>query len=216
MPDTEYANGFMNRFLVVAIRRARIMPRPPAIPSTFDRDWSDSFREALAFTRRDGAGRMTRADEANELWDSAYVDELSVDRPGLAGAVCARAEAHTLRLSMLYALLDCSSVIRSEHVAAALALWRYCERSAFLIFGDRLGDPIADAIREEVRARGEVSRWDISNLFGRHRSAGELDRALLELVRLGLVREEQRATRGRPTTLYFPCEVSEESEESQP
>jgi hypothetical protein len=203
----------MNRFLVVAVRRARVLPRPPAIPSTFDRDWADAFRGALTFARKEGAGRMKRAAAANQLWDGAYVEELSVDRPGLAGAVCARAEAHALRLSMLYALLDCSREIRTEHVAAALAFWRDCERSAYLIFGDRLGDPVADAIREEVRARGELTRWEINNLFGGHRRAGELDRALLELVRLGLVREEQRATGGRPSTVYLPCGESEESGE---
>jgi Protein of unknown function (DUF3987) len=213
MPDTEYANGFMNRFLVVAVRRVRSLSRPPAIPATFDRDWSEAFREALAFTRKRGAGAMTRADDGNELWDRAYVEELSVERPGLAGAVCARAEAHALRLSMIYALLDCSREIRRVHVEAALAFWRYCEQSAFMIFGDRLGDPAADTIREELRVSGELSRWEISNLFGRHRSAAALDRALLELVRLGLVREEQRATEGRPVTVYFPREESEVSEE---
>jgi hypothetical protein len=212
MPDTEYANGFMNRFLVVSVARARTLSRPPKIPATFDRDWGEAFREALQFAHAQ-PGEMIRADDGNDLWDRAYVDELSVDRPGLAGAVCARAEAHALRLSMIYALLDCSREICEEHVAAALAFWRYCEQSAFLIFGDRLGDPVADTIRHEVRVRGELTRWEANNLFGRHRSAAELDRALLELIRLGLIREEQRATEGRPVTVYLPCEESEESEE---
>ena len=47
---------------------------------------------------------------------------------------------------MLYALLDGSAVIRLEHLQAALAIWRYCEESARLIFGDKLGDPDADVI----------------------------------------------------------------------
>jgi len=213
MPDTEYANGFMNRFLIVAVARARTLSRPPTIAASFDRDWSDAFREAIAFTHGPGAGVMTRSEGGNELWDRAYVEQLSVERPGLAGAICARAEAHALGLSMIYALLDCSRVIRLEHIEAALAFWRYCEQSAFLIFGSRLGDPVADTILTELKARGELSRWEISNLFGRHRSAAELDRALQELLRLDLIREERRATEGRPMTVYFPCEESEVSEE---
>jgi hypothetical protein len=213
MPDTEYANGFMNRFLVLAVRRARVMPNPPAIPPTFDADWGDNFRVALEFTRKQGAGQMTRDAAAEELWDDAYRTELSIERPGLAGAVCARAEAHALRLSMLYALLNCSQTIKAEHVQAALAFWRYCERSAKLIFGDRLGDPIADAIHEEARLRGELTRTEIRDLFRRHRSSAEIDRALDDLVRLGLLRMETRPTEGRPTTIYFPCDKSDLSDQ---
>jgi hypothetical protein len=212
MPDTELANGFMNRFLIVAVTRARTRSRPTPIPATFDRDWGDAFREALAFTRKH-PGPLAWGEAAGKLWDHAYVEQLSVERAGLAGAACARAEAHALRLSMVYALLDCSKTINSEHVEAALALWRYCEQSARLIFGDRLGDPVADTIRHELRARGELSRWEINNLFGRNRSAAELDRALLELARLGLIREEQRASGGRPTTVYLPYEENEVNEE---
>jgi hypothetical protein len=37
-----------------------------------------------------------------------------------------RAEAHVLRVAILYALLDRSNVIEAAHVKASLALWRYC------------------------------------------------------------------------------------------
>jgi Protein of unknown function (DUF3987) len=212
MPDTDLANGFMNRFLIVAVMRARSRPRPRAIPATFDRDWGDTFREALAFTRKH-PGPLAWGKAAGKLWDHAYVEQLSVERAGLAGAACARAEAHALRLSMVYALLDCSKTIESEHVEAALALWRYCEQSARLIFGDRLGDPVADAILRELRVRGEMTRWDVNNFFGRNRSADQLDQALERLLELKLIREEQRATEGRPATVYFPYEVNEGNEE---
>jgi Protein of unknown function (DUF3987) len=216
MPDTEYANGFMNRFLVVAVRRSRVMPNPPAIPQTFDVAWGDSFRTALEFTRKQGAGVMERDADAAELWDAAYRSELSIERPGLAGAVCARAEAHTLRLSMLYALLDCSQTIKAEHIQAALAFWRYCGQSAKLIFGDRIGDPIADTIHEEARLRGELTRTEIRDLFSRHRSGAEIDRALDDLVRLGRLRVETRPTEGRSITVYSPCDKSDQSDKRGP
>ncbi len=40
-----------------------------------------------------------------------------------------------IRLALLYALLDSSDNIRSEHLKAAVAFWKYAEDSARLIFG---------------------------------------------------------------------------------
>ena len=50
---------------------------------------------------------------------------------GLAGAVTARPEAQALRLSVVYAALDGSSTIKVPHLEAALAVWNYCEASAY-------------------------------------------------------------------------------------
>jgi hypothetical protein len=123
------------------------------IPLEFDAKWKDVFGAALRFVREqaDVLPTLVREPAAQTLWESAYTEELSVERFGLAGAVCARAEAHALRLSMLYALLDHSTVIHLEHLEAALALWRYCEASARLVFGDRLGDRVADTIVDALR-----------------------------------------------------------------
>ena len=52
-----------------------------------------------------------------------------------------RAEAHVVRLSLLYALLDCSEQVELVHLQAALELWGYADRSAHHIFGDSLGNP---------------------------------------------------------------------------
>ncbi len=97
---------------------------------------------------------------------------LETGRTGLLGKVTQRASPYVLRLSCLYALLDCSKTVRREHLAAALALWKYAEDSARYIFGERTGDRLADdsltALREA--AGGGLTRTDISNLFGRNMS----------------------------------------------
>ena len=54
------------------------------------------------------------------LWESEY-GRLTEDRPGLWGAITSRAEAHVLRLAMIFALLDKSEEIADTHVLAALA-----------------------------------------------------------------------------------------------
>jgi hypothetical protein len=105
-----------------------------------------------------------------------------------------------LRLSMLYALLDCSRAVRLEHLRAALALWRYCEESALLVFGERLGDPTADAIVDALQHDGPLTRDEIVRLFSGHRRKPEIDVALALLVEAGLVVIETEETGGRPAT----------------
>ena len=49
---------------------------------------------------------------------------------------------------MIYALLsgDGLDFIRPEHLTAALEIVRFSDHSVRFIFGDRIGDPIADKI----------------------------------------------------------------------
>jgi DNA replicative helicase MCM subunit Mcm2 (Cdc46/Mcm family) len=158
---------------------------------------------ALEYGRRDF--RMSWADDATDLWVDAY-EALIEDRGGMFGAVTARAEAQTLRLSMIYALADLSPEIRHEHVESALAVWQYAEESARYIFGDATGDPVADQILEALRAAGPagMSRTDISHLFKRHRSAERIGQALSLLLKSGRAhRKQDNDTGGRPSERWF-------------
>jgi hypothetical protein len=133
---------------------------------------------------------------ARERWIAAY-NELSRGEAGLAGAATARAEAHTVRLALLYALLDCSDMIRLEHLEAALALWNYSAASARWVFGDSIGDPTADEIWSLARERHDgITRTEVSNLFSRNKKAREIDRALQAPIDAGRL---ERATMGGAT-----------------
>jgi hypothetical protein len=207
VPETEIANGLVNRFLIVGVRRQQLLPSGPPIPGDIEAEYAEAFSLALLPART--VGQMRRDPEAAELWEHAYEHELSIERFGLAGAACSRAEAHALRVSIIYALLDAAtsadrSVIRRVHVEAALALWRHCEQSAQLVFGERLGDRDADLILDELaRAAGQwVTRTQLRDLFSRHRSAAELDGALAALERTGLIESERQSTGGRPALRY--------------
>jgi hypothetical protein len=128
---------------------------------------------------------------------------LSQARPGLYGAATSRAEAQVLRLSAIYAALDCSSVIEPPHLHAALAVWEYCSASASLLFGTCTGDPTADRIREALNASPDgLSRKQISALFHGHLSSDRIDAALEHLMSLGAVNQCIEPGRGRPTTLW--------------
>ena len=139
---------------------------------------------------------------ANEMWETIY-HPLSEGRPGLAGGLLNRAEAQVLRLSLVYALMDCSDVIRIEHLQAATAVWDYCEGSVQYIFGTKTGDQYADRITDALRESGSgfLTDDDIGRLFGGHRTR-EKDLALDLLLRLGKVIKENKQTKGRPLTIW--------------
>jgi hypothetical protein len=111
-----------------------------------------------------------------------------------------------MRVALIYAILDCSSVISRLHLDAALEVWRYCEESAACIYGDALGDRVADTILSALRQRGTegMSRTEITALLGRNRSAAQIDRALDLLQKCGRVRSDiTSAARGPKTTRYY-------------
>ena len=144
-------------------------------------------------------------DAARERWIDVY-PQLSSPRPGLAGAATARAEAHVVRLSLIYALLDLSEQICLEHLEAALAVWRYSANSAVWVFGDSLGDPTADEIWSAARERpAGVTRTEVSDLFSRNKKRREIERALTVLEEAGRLRRETRhPERGRAAEVWIP------------
>jgi hypothetical protein len=199
LTDTETVNGFGNRFVWFAVRRSKELPFPGSPPESAFSALAREIRMVLPVARACGA--LALSVQARDLWTQSYHD-LSADRPGMAGALLGRAEAQVMRLSGLYAVLDGQSVIDLIHLQAALALWEHAEASTHLIFGDSLGDPVADTILKAIRARGEMTDSDISDLFKRHRTATELERAKEVLIKAGLAHWVTIETDGRPRIVW--------------
>ncbi len=200
LDSTEAANGLGNRIAWLCVRRSKDLPDGgETIDLTpFTRRLDDALHTARTI------GEMHRDEEARALWHREY-GRLTEGRAGLLGAMVARAAPIVLRLSMIYALLDGSAVIRVPHLQAALAIWEFAEASARWIFGDTLGDPVADEILRALRAApGGLTRTDIySGLFGRNQSAARIGRALASLLEKGLTRWEREDTGGRPGERWF-------------
>jgi hypothetical protein len=202
LSGTEAANGFANRFLWLMVRRSKVLPFGGEVPREALKVLSRRLDAAVRFGRKPRPVRW--GESAREPWAEVY-GPLSEGKPGLFGAIVGRAEAQTLRLATLYAVMDESETIEYEHLAAALAVWSYAEESARYIFGDATGDPVADGILEALRAAGEegLSRTEIRDLFARHQSADRINGALGELLKLGRVRKEEVATGGRPSERWY-------------
>lgn len=175
LSDTDAANGLGNRFLVALVTRDKLLPSPSVVDRAVREHLVSRTRAALETAR--ARGHVRRTLEAEELWCCLYPD-LSADRPGLLGDLLARAEAHVLRLSLGYALLDGRGEIDVAHLESALALWDYCEASVRAVFAGRTGNRDADRIADAVGPGEEMTRSAIRGLFGDRIPSARLDAAL--------------------------------------
>jgi hypothetical protein len=201
LSTTEMANGFANRFLWTCVKRSKLLPRGGRVDEAALADVRSRLAAAIGAAR--GLGQVTFDEEACRVWDEVY-GPLSEGQPGLSGALLGRAEAHALRLSLLYAALDGSPQIQPCHLLAALAVWDYCEASVRHLFGDALGDPVADELLRLLRAApGGMTRGQMCDHFGRNQSSDRIGKALALLAEHGLARFERQETGGRPREVWF-------------
>ena len=151
--------------------------------------YTAGIADAIAFARK--VELMPRDEQARKLWDEIYAD-LSSAHPGVFGALVSRGAAHVTRLSMICALMDKSYFVRREHLEAGLAIWLYCEDSVRFVFGDSIGDRVADSILAALRQKpGGMTVTDISiDVFKRNETAASIDRALKTLECLRMIRRE--------------------------
>jgi hypothetical protein len=207
---TEVANGFLNRFLLACVRRSKLLPEGGAL--------TEAEVERMAVKVRGTAdaaseiGVVSRDEAATALWKAVY-PALSSGRPGLLGAVTSRAEAQTMRLACIYSTLDQSNIVRASHLRSALAVWEFCENSARFIFGDALGDPVADELLRALRATPDgMTRTQIRDHFNGH-GGKSVGRALASLTEFGLVsRRQMPSSGGRPAERWVATDASEATE----
>jgi len=184
LDDTEAANGFANRFCWLSIRRTKLLPSPPPLPDDLIQPLIDRFREVAKFART--AGELVRSPRADRIWAGLYRRLATTRDAFLVDAILSRGEAQVTRLACLYALLDKSRVIEPEHLIAAWYFWEYSQNSARYIFGDRLGDPVADRILEALSSKGSLTRTGIQEALGRNVNHNRIETALEVLKRSGL------------------------------
>ena len=130
-------------------------------------------------------GRVTAPATRAPLWHTAY-RQLARPLPGVLGQITARAEAHTIRLALLYTLADGAKQIGPQHLDAALALHDYAARSAAWALTGATGQPLAEQIHTALTAHpAGLTRSQISDTLKHNQPAGEIDHALrVEFPRL--------------------------------
>jgi Protein of unknown function (DUF3987) len=197
----ELANGYINRVLLIACRRQRLLPEggdPDPLHATgLDRLLAAALRQART------AGQVRLDPDARELWHHAYRRLATEPQDGIVAQITARAEAHVIRLALLYTLTDGKRQISPRHLTAALALQDYAARSAAWALTGATGDPLAEQIHAALHHHpGGLTRSQISQALNHNQPAGQIDHALHALHAAGRVTATQIPTGGRPAQLW--------------
>jgi hypothetical protein len=200
---TDTANGFANRFAWLCARRSQFLPFGGEIHKVNFTDIVNRLRDCLEFVRTlmVDDGLMRRDHAANDLWGDVYPD-LTEAKPGLLGSVISRSEAMVMRVAAIYALLDCSQWIRRHHLEAALAFWKVAEQSAAYIFGDLLGDPLAEKLLRALRDAGDegLTPTQIHRVvFKGHKTKPEIRAILHTLMRCGSAHQTEMIKTDKPS-----------------
>lgn len=198
----EMANGFGNRFLWFVSTSDKLLPHTEPFPDNLFLNFEKRLR-GLKGNAATESSPVLLDDEAKQLWEEMY-PILRADRDGLAGAMTARGASHVLRIALVYCALDGPKqwLIKRVHLEAALAVWEYCEESAYMLFGGQTGDDLADKLLG-LLAAGSMSRDD----FNKHLSPNQKREATAALQRLeqsGRVKSTsiKHKGAGRPTTVW--------------
>lgn len=222
-------NGLANRLLPIWCARVRLLAHDTA-PDPRDVDAiTGALARAVDRARRLGA--LSWAPDAADAWATLYPSLAVVpDTSPTLRALLERGAPYVRRLAMLFALLDGTAVVGSDHLAAAVALWQYAAGTWRCVFAESdalspLSRRLLDAITNAGAAgcsRSELRRAAGSNDIPAELIAG----ALHELASLGLVVRERVPTAGRPREVWrharhvgapFPArEERDEREESPP
>ena len=201
LADDDITGGTVNRFLIIASRRSRLLPFGGELEKGKLQRLADELSGVLDFAR--STNRMTRSPGAREHWAKHYAAsaaELDQELP-LMEEVLARGVTHCLRLAILMALLDQSRQIELRHVDAAIDVWKYSERSARWLFGRVRHTAQLERIVQVITAAGGRSRRsELSKKL--KRSGREMDE-LAEQFRVAGGCIESKQTTGRPVEWWF-------------
>jgi len=196
----ELANGYINRVLLIACRRQRLLPEggdDPLAGTGLDRLLAAALQQARK------TGQIRLHPDARELWHHAYRKLATQPDDQLVAQITARAEAHVIRLALLYTLTDGQRHIGPQHLQAALALQNYAARSAAWALRGATGDPLAEQIHATLDQHpGGLTRSQISQVLNHNQPAGQIDHALHALRAAGRATATNIPTGGRPAQLW--------------
>jgi hypothetical protein len=207
--EVEIDSGLLNRFIGCASHRSKLLPRggglPPEQIAEYKRIVTAIGNAVVGAERRDEA--VLFDDDAGEAYDALYLRELAHGPPGLLGSATARGAAQVARLSLLYALLDESTIIRVQHVDAAAAIWRYSVATLGFALGQRiLDDPLTLKVLAVLEQASDdapfVSRRELHRSLSRHATAEALSAVLTALEERGMIVHQRIPTPGRTKQLY--------------
>ena len=189
-------NGFANRFLFIWAERMKLVERPEATPQEVVDELANRILEVLQFCKAErwaerDCTRMELSEDARARYSELYLGELNDFSMGdQLAALLERRAPMLLRLAMLFALTDLSTVIEVRHLDAALAWIRYSVDSVRFVFASGAEEQVAEETQADVQklvkyleGKAAATRTQLNaECFSRHISGERLDRAIDELL----------------------------------
>ncbi|MCZ2340322.1 MAG: hypothetical protein LC104_00830 [Bacteroidales bacterium] len=167
------------------------------------------IRDALETAK--GRTLMSLDEEADAAWDGGGLYRRLDDRPeGVPGAITGRAADMVMKLAMVYALADGDDAIRLVHLRAGLAVWRYCEATAFALFGgptpDAEPEPLWLRLTNTIAQRPGISRSELTVTHRRFGNANAIGETLDKVKANGLAhcRFTQNPNGGPKRECWYP------------
>jgi hypothetical protein len=187
LQNVDLANGFANRILWCASRRAKLLPSPEYLDWNHHKAIINHFQKV--FATFETPRRFDRARPAKKLWEDYYRELSSRVRPAGLDGILSRDFAHIAKLSLIYCAIDDSSLITEDHLRASIEVVEYCERSAYWIFRDTTGNRVANRILVALKfAKEAMSKTELHAELGRNISGVDLNEALNLLAKSALIR----------------------------
>ena len=224
MTAKDVSNGYLNRFMFIFAERTGFTAIPDRMPDEvveeFARRTLDSVKWACGlYPAAQNTRRMTLTEQARTLYTAVYPTLCAGDAPERVATLLERAAPYTLRLAMLFAIMDQTLAIEEKHLKAALASVAYWTESVNYVFATageqrtyRQSSNNADKLLAWLAGRAErcATRTSIhKDCFSGHLSATKLDELLRSLAADGkvFVRQDRNLQKEgkKPTFVSLPC-----------
>lgn len=200
--SNDMSNGFANRILWALSKRSKMIANPEAINKVELELIGSELLQLACFAMQ--TKEIHFSNDSRLVWESMYLELDNQLTEGAYGKVISRNIPLVYRLSLIYAVLDQSKTVEPRHLYSAKAVWDYCLNSAFFIFGDLEGTPVQRKILTALSdAENGLTKSQIMDVFGRHKSSTNIDYELDELRNRGLIDSTVETTGGRNATRWF-------------
>lgn len=183
-------NGLANRFLWACVRRTKKLAFPQRMDDHAVNKIADKLYKAFKLAESSAFNEIRLDDEARKFWNVKY-HEISTDRYGVLGSVTSRDEAQVLRVALLFCLLDCVTMITTDHLKAAISVIEYSVKSAEFIFTVPTEDTSDAQKLLTALATKPLTQSEVSMVFSRHKSRADLVVLLTDLQTTNKIRKQK-------------------------
>ena len=181
-------NGLFNRFLFVRTSRSKRLPHGGNLSPDDLRPFIIRLQKAIKSAK--SVTKMELTDDGMKFWEEIYA--MLGDRPDNQwGAITSRAEPMVRRMACIYALANERASVNTEHLQAALDVFRYSEESAEWSLKEISSSPNTEKLRKAIEYKNiGVNRTEIHNdIFKNNVPKYKIDVALNELLEKKIVIE---------------------------